>query len=61
MRIDNEIEYKAAKAVFQKYRFQPNRSKHHPLQESMQVLANAVQNYESATSRNSTTVKRKAA
>ena len=48
MRIDNEIEYRAAKAVFNKYRFQPNRSKNHPLQDSLQVLATAVKNYEYA-------------
>lgn len=57
MRIDNEIEYNAAKEVFKKYRFQPGRSKRHPLQESMQVLANAVRNYESVNE----LVKRKAA
>lgn len=48
MRIDNEIEYRAAKDVFKKYRFQPSRSKNHPLQESMELLAAAVENYESA-------------
>jgi len=48
MRIDNEIEYRAAKDVFKKYRFQQNRSKNHPLQDSMEVLADAVRNYEHA-------------
>ena len=48
MRIDNEIEYRAAKEVFKKYRFLPDRSKNHPLQDSMQVLADAVVNYEYA-------------
>lgn len=50
MRIDNEIEYRAAQDVFKKYRFQPNRSKNHALQESMEVLAKAVENYEHAKS-----------
>ena len=48
MRIDNEIEYRAAKDVFKKYHFQPHRSKSHPLQESMEVIAKAVKNYECA-------------
>jgi len=46
MRIDNELEYRAAKDLFKRYRFQPDRSKNHPMQESMDVLADAVRNYE---------------
>ncbi len=61
MRIDNEIEYRAAKDVFSKYRFQPNRSKHHPLQDSLEVLAKAVSNYEYARSFSMGDAKRKAA
>ncbi len=48
MRIDNEIEYRAAKDVCKKYRFQPNRSKNHPLQESLEVIVKAMANYERA-------------
>lgn len=61
MRIDNEIEYRAAKDVFRRYKYLPNRSKNHPLQESMEVLANAVNNYEIARDLVSNTSDRKAA
>ena len=45
MTISSEAEYQAAMELFRLHRFDPVRSKHHPLQESLQLLAAAVDNY----------------
>jgi hypothetical protein len=45
MTISSEAEYQAAMELFRIHRFDPERSKHHPLQRSMEVLAAAVDNY----------------
>ncbi len=45
MTINSEAEFQAAQDVFRKYRFSPGRSKNHPLQASLDILADAVSNY----------------
>ena len=45
MTISSEAEYQAAMELFRIHRFDPKRSKHHPLQQSLALLAAAVDNY----------------
>lgn len=46
MTISSEAEYQAAMELFRIHRFDPERSQHHPLQRSLDVLAAAVSNYQ---------------
>ena len=46
MTISTESEYQAAKEVFRKYGFRPGISKNHPLQASLEILAEAADNYQ---------------
>ena len=45
MTISSEAEYQAAMELFRIHRFDPERSKHHPLQRALEVVATAVENY----------------
>lgn len=45
MTISTEAEYQAAQEVFRKYDYKPGTSKNHPLQNSLEILAAAVDNY----------------
>ncbi len=49
MTISSEAEYQAAQDIFRKYKFSPGRSKNHPLQASLEILADAVSNYQYLT------------
>ena len=46
MKISTKIEHEAAKEVLRKYNFVPGRSENHPLQKSLEVLADAVEAYQ---------------
>jgi len=46
MRIDNELEYRAAKELCRRYRFDPYRTQKHPMQKHLQSLADAMKYYE---------------
>jgi len=46
MKISTETELDAAKEVLRKYNFVPGRSVDHPLQKSLEVLADAVEAYQ---------------
>ena len=46
MRITTQAELEAAKEVFRKYNFLPGRSQNHPLQDSLDLLAHAVEAFE---------------
>lgn len=45
MTISSEAEYQAAMELFRIHRFDPERSKHHPLQKSLELISAAVENY----------------
>lgn len=45
MTISSEAEYQAAMELFRIHRFDPERSKNHPLQKNLAVIAAAVDNY----------------
>jgi len=46
MKISTQTELEAAKEVLRKYNFVPGRSVDHPLQRSLEVLADAVEAYQ---------------
>jgi len=49
MTISSEAEYQAAMELFRIHRFDPERSKHHPLQKNLEIVAAAVDNYKYIT------------